>query len=66
MIKTSLLLLAAGTVAVATTHAQGRSKQKPANVLLIMADDLGFETLQCYGGGSYRTPHLDKLASEGI
>jgi arylsulfatase A len=66
MIKTSLLLLAAGTVAVATTHAQDRSKQKPANVVLIMADDLGFEALQCYGGGSYRTPHLDKLASEGI
>ena len=66
MIKTSLLLLAAGTVAVATTHAQDRSIQKPVNVVLIMADDLGFEALQCYGGGSYRTPHLDKLASEGI
>jgi arylsulfatase A len=66
MIKPSLLLLAAGTLVVSTTPAQDRSKQKPANVVLIMADDLGFEALQCYGGGSYRTPHLDKLASEGI
>lgn len=35
------------------------------NVLLIMADDLGFEGLSCYGSASYRTPHLDRLAAEG-
>ncbi|MGY8793522.1 MAG: sulfatase-like hydrolase/transferase [Woeseiales bacterium] len=40
--------------------------KEPANVVLIMADDLGFEALQCYGGGSYQTPHLDMLASNGI
>ncbi len=28
------------------------------NVVLIMADDLGMETLGCYGGISYQTPHL--------
>lgn len=35
------------------------------NVLLIMADDLGFEGLGCYGSSSYRTPQLDRLAKEG-
>jgi arylsulfatase A len=36
------------------------------NVILIMADDLGYETLGCYGSASYRTPRLDRLASEGL
>ena len=39
--------------------------QKP-NVILIMADDLGYETLGAYGGNSYKTPHLDFLAAEGM
>ena len=36
------------------------------NVVLIMADDLGVEGLNCYGGTSYRTPRLDRLAAEGM
>ncbi|MGH9338143.1 MAG: sulfatase-like hydrolase/transferase [Acidobacteriota bacterium] len=39
--------------------------RKP-NIVLIMADDLGAECLGCYGGTSYRTPHLDVLAASGI
>ena len=31
-----------------------------------MADDLGYETLGTNGGSSYRTPHLDRLAAEGM
>jgi arylsulfatase A len=62
--RSRLLLLVAGMAIAVAAHAQ--AEQKPANVVLIMADDLGFEALQCYGGGSYQTPHLDKLASEGV
>jgi arylsulfatase A len=36
------------------------------NILLIMADDLGFETVNCYGGTSYKTPNIDALAKTGI
>ncbi len=36
------------------------------NVLTILADDLGFECLSCYGSLSYRTPNLDKLAAKGV
>lgn len=36
------------------------------NILLIMADDIGIEGLGCYGGTTYRTPHLDQMAAEGI
>jgi len=41
------------------------ASDKP-NILLIMADDLGIEGLSCYGSESYQTPHLDRLAAEGI
>jgi arylsulfatase A len=38
--------------------------RKP-NLILIMADDLGYETIGANGGTSYRTPVLDKLAATG-
>ena len=40
-------------------------KRKP-NVILIMADDIGFECLSINGSTSYKTPTLDSLASSGI
>ena len=39
---------------------------KQPNVLLIMADDVGIEAFGCYGGSSYRTPQIDKLAEGGL
>ncbi|QDT67628.1 Arylsulfatase precursor [Planctomycetes bacterium MalM25] len=36
------------------------------NLVLILADDLGIEGLGCYGGVSYRTPNLDRLAENGV
>ena len=39
--------------------------QKKPNIILIMADDMGFSDLGCYGG-EIRTPNLDQLAKEGI
>ena len=39
--------------------------EKP-NVVLVFADDMGFECLGTYGGASYSTPNLDKLAKDGI
>lgn len=40
--------------------------QKRPNIILIMADDLGMETLASYGGEDYRTPNLDRLAAGGM
>ena len=39
---------------------------KPVNVLLIMADDIGFECFSSYGSKEYSTPRLDALAAAGI
>ena len=39
--------------------------QKP-NIVLILADDLGYETLNCNGGTSYKTPNIDALAKSGM
>jgi len=40
--------------------------EKPVNVVLIMADDVGFECFGCYGSHEYSTPRLDALAAAGI
>src|SRR5215213_10792077 len=36
------------------------------NVILILADDLGWADLACYGSSFYETPHLDQLARDGM
>ena len=36
------------------------------NVVLILADDLGYGSLGCYGNEAAKTPHVDRLAAQGI
>ena len=38
----------------------------PPNVVLIVADDLGYGDLGCYGSETNQTPHIDQLASHGV
>lgn len=38
----------------------------PPNIILIMADDLGYECIGANGGESYQTPNLDRLAAGGV
>ena len=46
--------------------AQEPTIERPPNIILVMADDLGTEAVGCYGGTSYQTPVLDELAKTGI
>lgn len=46
-------------------NAQAFAVTDKPNILLILADDLGFGDLQCYGG-KIKTPHIDRLAAEGL
>jgi arylsulfatase A-like enzyme len=56
-----------GTAAVVSSLAQRpvASATRP-NILFILADDLGWADLSCYGRPDYQTPNLDRLAQQGI
>src|SRR4051812_29714588 len=43
----------------------GRSTSPP-NIVFIMADDLGYADLSCYGRRDFTTPNLDRLARSGV
>lgn len=40
-------------------------KQKKPNIIYILADDLGYGDLGCYGQAKFKTPNIDRLAAEG-
>jgi len=62
--KTAKLVLISGwTVAAGLAQAQTGT---PVNVIYILADDLGYGDLGCYGQQLIQTPHLDRMASEGM
>ncbi|MCA8986074.1 MAG: sulfatase-like hydrolase/transferase [Planctomycetaceae bacterium] len=65
----ALFLLLVGTYGSAVESAEFEEaqvhKNRP-NIVLILADDLGVEGLSCYGGTSYHTPRLDRMAAEGM
>tara|TARA_R110002049_G_scaffold182485_2_gene350304 strand:+ start:33488 stop:34954 length:1467 start_codon:yes stop_codon:yes gene_type:complete len=43
-----------------------RASARPPNVILFLADDLGYGDLACYGNPIVQTPHLDRFASQGV
>jgi arylsulfatase A-like enzyme len=42
------------------------SAQPPPNIVFILADDIGYGDLSCYGATKVKTPHLDSLATRGL
>lgn len=42
------------------------AEARPPNLILVMADDFGYECVGANGGESYATPHLDRLAAGGL
>ena len=46
--------------------ASARAAERPPNIVLIVADDLGYRELGCYGQEIIQTPHLDQMAADGL
>src|SRR5262245_43234361 len=63
--RREFLETALATTAMSATALAQRAPRRP-NVLFILADDLGYGDLSCYGRPDYRTPVLDALAKQGI
>lgn len=59
----ALILLALITPIVAL---RATSAERPPNLVVIFCDDLGYGDLGCYGSPTIRTPHLDRMAAEGL
>jgi arylsulfatase A len=59
------LVLALFAAFLCTGLAHAGDAKKP-NIIFILADDLGYAELGCYGQQKIRTPHLDKMAAQGL
>lgn len=59
------LLFALGAVS-AGAGSLAADEGAPPNIILILSDDVGAETIGVYGGESYHTPNIDQLARDGI
>jgi arylsulfatase A len=64
-LRVSMLVLLLCCGVGAARQASSAAGARPPNVVLIVADDLGYECLTANGSASYRTPHLDRLAAGG-
>ncbi len=63
ILKFSQVLLALGLIGTSAFPAQN---QTTPNIVVIMSDDVGYGDLGCYGATRVKTPHLDRLAREGL
>lgn len=64
-------ILAAGFLLPALAASSQDKPQKPSlpqnpNIIIILADDLGYGDLECYGAKNVKTPHVNRLAERGI
>jgi len=58
-------LLSIFLIAISTLSCKAQKQDKP-NIIIIMADDMGYGDLSTYGSTLINTPNLDKMAAEGI
>ena len=67
--RRAFLLLSACLAALSTFHGptvRCKEIERPPNVVFLLADDLGYGDLGCFGQKKIRTPHLDRMAAEGM
>lgn len=61
----SLLAVAVAACVSCTSRAPARTNSPP-NIVVFLADDLGIGEVGAYGQRELRTPHIDRLAREGV
>ena len=66
--KTQLILCMGGILLVGMSACKNEAPKKevPMNVIYILADDLGYGDIGCYGQTKIHTPNIDKMAKEGM
>ena len=57
---------AASSLALAGLGGGGHAQTARPNIVFIIADDLGYADVSCYGARDYTTPNVDRLALEGL
>ena len=65
MIRTLIISLTAVLVLASGTSLPAAKAVQP-NVILFLVDDLGWSDVGCFGSSFYETPHIDKLAGQGV
>lgn len=66
MKKEVITLLPVVGCAVLVNAAQAKQPEKKPNVIVILADDLGFGDISAYGATEIQTPNIDRIANEGV
>jgi arylsulfatase A-like enzyme len=66
--RTLLRSTALGTIALASgiENLFGQTSSRPPNIVFIMADDLGYADVSCYGRPDLSTPNIDRMAANGV
>ena len=60
------IITSAAAAAAAAPLAFAQSSAAKPNIVYIMADDLGYADLSCYGRREYATPNIDRIAAQGV
>jgi len=64
-LKSGTSLLGISILGFSSSYGESSAPKKP-NIVFILADDLGYADLSCYGATEIKTPNLDRMANEGV